>query len=460
MKKDILRIVVFTLSLFFAVFAQENERLSLQDCIDIALSNNYELRVAQLNVELAEQDIVSSRSSWLPHVNSSFNFGKFIQGQRTERMDVQVGVDSSVVPPRVIIQERDVQIGKTERNSYSASISLDQHIYDFGRTSNRIREAKAYKQYHEHNLFNTRNLVMANVSDKYFELLKAIKLHSVYEEAVKHAEENLTYNVTMLDVGLKSQAEIFQARVNLGNRQTDLINQVNRIELAKAALNNAMGQNPALSVDVQEDMPKPIFSAYSFDEAVEIALENNDRLKAIESQVKAGEYAIRSAKAQYAPAIGARVSYNRDNDDIGRVYSPNLNEDYTATIGAGISLNIFNGLADKAAIQRQQLNNEMVLEKLKEEKRILITNIREYFLLLKSFEDVIRINQENLKAYEENLRLQTEKRRVGSGTELEVMAAQVDVIQAQETLVRAEYEAKIYRAYLDAALGIIGQEVN
>ncbi|MBN1481217.1 TolC family protein [candidate division KSB1 bacterium] len=460
MLKRILVILVLVLASFFTTFAQESDMLSLQDCIDIALSNNYELRVAQLSLELADQDIVTSRSSWLPHVNSSFNFGKFIQGQRTERMDVQVGVDSSVIPPRVIIQERDVQIGKTERNSYSVSISLDQHIYDFGRTSNRIREAKAYKQYQEHNLFNTRNLVMANVADKYFELLKAIKLRDVYEEATKHAEENLAYNETMLDVGLKSKAEIFQARVNLGNRKTDLINQINRIELAKAALNSAMGQNPAIPIEIQEDMPKPFFSAYSFDEAVEIALENNDRLKAIENQVQASEYAIRSAKAQYAPSIGARVSYNRDNDDISRVYSTNFDEDYTATIGAGISLNIFNGLADKAEVQRQRLNNEMALEKLKEEKRILITNIREYFLMLKSFEDLIRINQENLEAYQENLRLQTEKRRVGSGTELEVMAAQVDVIQAQETLVRAEYEAKIYRAYLDAALGIIEQKVN
>lgn len=323
-----------------------------------------------------------------------------------------------------------------------------------------IRQAKAYKQYQEHSLFNTRNLVIANVSDKYFELLKAIKLQHVYEEAAKHAEENLAYNQTMLDVGLKSQAEIFQAKVNLGNRRTELINQVNRIELAKAALNSAMGQNPAAAIEIAEDMPKPIFPDYNFDEAVDIALEHNDRLKAVQSEVQATEFAIRSAKARYAPTIGARVSYSRNNDDISRVYSTKLDEDFSATIGAGINLNIFNGLADKAEVERQKLNNEMALERLNEERRILIANIREYFLMLEAFVDLMQINQENLEAYQENLRLQTEKRRVGSGTELEVMTAQVDVIQAQATLVRAEYDAKIYRAYLEAALGIIAQERN
>ncbi len=63
-----------------------------------------------------------------------------------------------------------------------------------------------------------------------------------------------------------------------------------------------------------------------------------------------------------------------------------------------------------------------------------------------------------MQAYRENLRLQQEKRRVGAGTELEVRQAQVDVIQAQETLVSAKYEAKINRAYLEAALGVIAED--
>lgn len=450
--------VFICLSLSTFVLAQDVENLTIEQCIDIALQNNYQLRVAEMNVDIAEQDIVSARSSWLPQVNSSFQFGKQINGKRLVKQDVPVDFDP--VTGDVLYQERNVLYDQTERNSYSASLSLDQHIYDFGRTGNNIRFAKAYQQFYEHNLFNQRQLVIANVSDKYYQLLKAKKLRDVYEEAVRHAEENLEYNQTMLDVGLKSQAEIYQARVNLGTQQTQLINQKNNIELAKSALNNAMGRSPETPLDIAEDLPAPIFPAYDFKEAMDIALEQNERLKAIEQEVRASEYAIRSAKARYAPSINARVSYNRNNDDIGRVYSTALDEDFTATIGAGIDLNIFRGLADKAEIQRQLIQHEMALEKLKEEKRILLTDIREYFLLLKSFQDILDINRENLDAYQENLRLQQEKRRVGSGTELEVMQAQLDVVQAQETLVRAEYDAKIARAYLEASLGVMENDEN
>lgn len=453
------RILFPVFFMVFTSFVVAQDNLNLQDCINIALENNYELRAAQIGVEQADQDITSARSAWLPRVSSSFRFGKYIQGQRWVKQDVP-GIDPAT--GSVVFQERDVRIEQTERNSYSASAYLSQHIYDFGQTGNSIRQVKAYKQYQEHNLFNTRNLVIANVSDKYYQLLKDLKLKDVYNEAVKHAEENLDYNQTMMDVGLKSQAEIFQAKVNLGNQKTNLINHLNKIELSKAALNNAMGRNPETKIDIQVDTPKPIFPTYDFEEAVNIALENNEQLKAIESQVQATEFAIRSAKALYAPSIGASVSYNRDNDDIARVYSTKLDEDYTATIGASIDLDIFNGYGTPKSVQvqKQKLENELALERLQEEKRVLLASIQEYFLMLKAFEDVIKINQENLEAYTENLRLQTEKRRVGSGTELEVMAAQVDVIQAQEALVSAEYNAKIYRAYLNAALGIIDKENN
>lgn len=450
---------LFTCLILFAycimLMAQQNVKLTLEECVDIALKNNSQLRVAQHQVELAATSVTSARASWLPSVNTSFSSGKFIQGAREVKTDVPVGIDP--VTQRMIYEERKIYQDQTERMSHSASISLDQNIYDFGRTMNGIRQAKANKKVYEHQLINTKNMVMVNVAEAYYELLKAYKLYDVYKEAVKLAEENLDYSESMLEVGLAARAEIYQALVNVGTNRTNLINQENMIQFAKANLNNAMGQNPDTPVDIVEDESQPLFPDYDFDQAVSIASEQNEELKALEQQVKAYEYSIRAARAQYAPSIGGHVSYSRDNDDISRVYSSKLDEDFSVTIGAGINLNIFNGLADKAEVQRQKLNHQIALESLYEQKRLLIAQVKEYFLALQAYKDIIEINKENLDAYKENLRLQQEKRRVGSGTELEVTQAQVEVTQAQEELVRAEYNAKIRRAYLEAALGIIGQ---
>ncbi len=443
---------LLTVAVLFSAAAQA-QTLTLEEAVDTALKNNYSLRMAELQMQNAEQQIVAARASWMPQVASSFTFGKWIQGRRTIQQDVPVGVDP--MTGRYIYEQRNVVIGQTERNSYGASLYLNQNIYDFGLTANSIRQAKALHNAYRHQLLNTRAMVIANVQDKYMKLLMAMKLYEVYQEAVRHAEENLQYNETMMNVGLKSNAEIYQARVNLGEQKSRLINQKNAIEFAKAELNSAMGRSPETPIAALEEVAADVSLPYSFEEAVELALQKNETLKAVQEQIRAAEFGVRAARAQYAPSIGARVSYNRDNDDITRVYTGRLNEDFTASIGAGINLDVFQGFANRARLQQQKIQKEQALEELREKKRLLIADINEFFLALKAYEDIVRINQENLSAYEENLRLQQEKRRVGAGTELEVMQAQLFVVQAREALVSARYNARIAYAYLTAALGII-----
>lgn len=447
--------VLLVVGLSGSVAAQSPEVLTLEQCIEIALDNNYSLRVAALNMQNAEQQIVLARSAWLPQVASSFSFGKWVQGKRTVRQDTPIGIDP--LTGQYIYESRQVVISQTERNSYNASVYLNQNIYDFGVTANNIRQAKALKNAYEHNLLNTRNMVIANVQDKYLKVMMAQRLLEVYQEAVRHAQENLQYNESMLNVGLKSNAEIYQARVNLVEQKSRLINQQNAIEFAKAELNKAMGRSPETIIGGLQEVPVAVNLDLSFEDAVRIALEKNESLKAINQQIRASEFAVRSAKAQYAPTIGARVSYNRDNDDIARVYSSKLDEDFTASVGAGINLDVFQGFSNRARVEQQKVAHNLELEQLKEEKRLLITDINEFFLTLQAYQDIIDLNRENLSAYQENLRLQQEKRRIGSGTELEVMQAQVQVVQAQEALVSAQYNAKIAYGYLTAALGIINE---
>lgn len=451
MKKRIILMILLVCSVGFA-----QETLDLEDCIQIALENNSQLRLAQTQVDISETRVVSARSSWLPSVDMSSSAGKTIQGPRSLKENVPVSIDPET--GQVIYEQRQINQSKTEWNQYSLGLSLDQTLYDFGRTTNSIRSAKAIKKADQHRLVSQRNQVIANVKKAYFDLLKAFKIRDVYEEAVKAAQENLEYHESMMDLGLMSKAEIYQAKVNMSNHRANLINSKNDIQFARAALNNSMGRNPATPIEVPQQDVAPVFPDYTFEKAVEIALENNEYFKALDLEVKAQEYAIRQAKARYLPVLSGRASYSRVNDDASRVYSSELNEDYSVVIGASFNLNLFNGLADKAEIQRQILIKENALEQLREEKRLLLADVKQYFLQLKAFQDIIELNQMNIEAYEENLKLQREKRRVGSGTELEVTQAQVELVNAQEELVRARYNTQIAAAQLQAVLGIIGQQ--
>ena len=437
-------------------FSQETKALTLQECIEIALQNNSSLRIADYQVKSAGTNVATARSYLLPSINSSFSSGKSIQGARTILGDVPVGFDPET--GATIYERREILQDGYETNYHSARISLDQNIFDFGRSYNYLKATKANRKSAQHTLMNTRNLVISNVKQAYYDLLKQYRLKEVYEEAVKVSQEQVDRVQTMMEIGLASQAEVYQARVTLGSGQTTLINQVNNIEIYKANPNNALGRYPSTSLEIIEDKEETFFPEYNFDQAVEMALQNNEELKAMDQEVRANQYNIRYAKSAYMPRIGGSASYSRNNDDAGRVYTSELDKDFSVNIGASLNLNIFNGFADKAAVQRNTINYNIAIENFEEAKRQLLSNVKQYFLQLQAYKDILEINKQNIEAYEENLRLQMEKRRVGSGTELEVSQAQYELTQAKSNLVQAEYNAKVARAQLEAVLGIIEQK--
>jgi outer membrane protein len=447
--------IALTLLILFgcsAIFAQYENPLSLQECMEIALQNNSNLRIAELQVEYAGANVTSAWSSVLPTINTSFQSGKYIQGARKVTTDVPLGRDPET--GQVVYEQRTIVQDRVERNSHSAQISLNQNLYDFGRSTNTIKGAKSAKQSYEYTLQNIRLIVIQNVKAAFYNLLKEIRLEQVYQQAVTLAQEQLDESQTRLEIGLVSQAEVFQSKVNLGKYRTQLITQQNLVEMARADLNTALGRDPGIPVDVVEDVTEPIFPDYSFQEALDNAMANNQNIKSLELDVKTAYYDLKAAQARYMPTIGGSVRYARQNDDINRVYTAELDMDYSVTVGVGLDLNIFNGFADKAAVQRNTLTYRMQQEDLVEARRLLASSVKDYLLQLDAYEDFLEINKENIQAAKENLRLQQERRRVGAGTELEVTQAQVDMTRAQADYVRAEYDAKIARARLEAVMGI------
>jgi outer membrane protein TolC len=78
--------------------------------------------------------------------------------------------------------------------------------------------------------------------------------------------------------------------------------------------------------------------------------------------------------------------------------------------------------------------------------------------VLETYQEIIPINKEVLTSAEEDLKLVQERYSLGSATILEVLDAQVSVIQAQADLVSSRYDAYTQKAFLKAQLGLLDQE--
>lgn len=458
MKKFSVSLWAFLLVIAFAVSGLAQSRsLTLGECIQLALKQNPEVRNAYRQIDIAGSGVTSARSTIMPKVSGSASSGRSIQAPRTFLQDVPIHIDP--ITKKVTYAQREIiQAGYT-RNSHNLGVSLSQTIFDGGKWWNRIREANATYRSAEWNYKSTRQKIILQVTQRYFELLKALQLQNVYEKAVKSSQEQFRKTQSMYEVGAVAQVDVYKAKVTLGQAKMNLINQKKQVIIAKSNLNVALGKNPATPLQIlQKDVEWVPFTG-TVEDAKRIALSNNPGLRSLKEQIASNKYAIRVAKGDYLPQISARASYSRFNTLLDRVYS-GWDKNYGLNVSLSVSWNLFNGFQREASISRENLNYLISRENLSDQQRALLQSVEQAFMNLQTYREIYEINKENLKAAEEDLRLAQEQYKVGSGTLLEVVDAQVSLTRSRATLVSTKYDNLIALAQLYNSMGSLEQKIG
>ena len=149
-------------------YAQE-ETLSLQQCIEIALTKNPTLVRTLYQDESVDEDVTASYSGILPSINLSASSGRVQAGEREVEGDVPVGVDSI---GNVIFQRRIILQDPYIVNFNNFGINVNQNIFDGGEWWEAIGYAKSQKRASEYTVESTINSTVLNVQEAFFNVLK------------------------------------------------------------------------------------------------------------------------------------------------------------------------------------------------------------------------------------------------------------------------------------------------
>ena len=108
-------------------------------------------------------------------------------------------------------------------------------------------------------------------------------------------------------------------------------------------------------------------------------------------------------------------------------------------------------------VQQSKLLLKNYKETLVSNERNIKSSIIQLLDNYESYLEIIEINEQNLEASKEEYRLAEERYRIGSGTQLELREGQVNLTRAEQTLVAAQYNARIVQAQIEEKLGTIYQ---
>ena len=221
-------------------------------------------------------------------------------------------------------------------------------------------------------------------------------------------------------------------------------------------LNLSMGKDPGQTIAISQEFELSQKNA-PIDSLLEIAFEKNPTLKKSSFEEKSSSYTTKMAYGNLYPSLGGFINYSRRVPKFDILYD-DFSSEYSFQYGISIRLNLFNGFQDYVNIQKSKLNEKYYQENYIDIQRNLESTIRQLNDTFMAYLNIIKINTQNLEASNEEYRLAEERYRIGAGTSLEVREAQVNLTRAEQTLVAAQYNARIVQAQIEQNLGTIYQK--
>ncbi len=418
------RIWVLSFFLLLLLFSHaEAETLTLQQCLQKAASANHELKVDAYDEKIVRENIPIGKSGYLP------------------RVDLQGGYTGQKEPQSVIIRGFAVPTQDASFGFFSAS--LQQTIYDFGRTSARYGRAKALTEATSYNFTARQKDVFLQVVEAYYGVLEVRKLLQAAEEEVVQMTDHLKVAQNLFSQGVVTRNDLLQAEVQLANSEQRRLAAANRVENSWLYLNYLIGLQPAFRADLEDNQNMEAVPPLM---KMETVMTNRPETKALKKGIQAGELTVKESRSGYFPEIFTRLG-------VDYVENSKVREEAIWYATVGLSINIFDGFATTARY-RQSLQT---LSQDEERLRQLEAQIRLEYETAHNDARVaaerIATVRKSIQQGEENLRINKDRYMEQVGTATNVIDAQTLLTQTRTDYYRAVFDYQVAVARVKKAMG-------
>lgn len=335
--------------------------------------------------------------------------------------------------------------GDAASGSYSAEVTASLKVFDSNRTRYAVDARKSVLKASEAEANGVRLRVRTGVKTACMGLLLALEVREQRRESVKAFERHLERARGYYETGLKPKIDVTKAEVELGRAQLALTEAASEVELAGAALRNAMGVASAEPFEVRAAALRLPESADRSAEA--LALEHRQDYKAAVLRTIAGRAEVRSAARHASPSLSLRGGYAAAGEE-----PSSLESSWNA--GLALTFPIVDGgeTAARVGMASGQLGNlEAAQEALRQD---ILLEVRKAVLSIRDARERIRIAGLTVVQAEENHALAEGRYRAGVGASLEISDALLTLTEARLSEYRARHDLQVAQVALERATGL------
>lgn len=432
------------------------KKLTLNDCIDLALKNRASIIRAQGSEQLAKATQRSALGAFLPNLSASYNYSK---GRETSisppiPFAYEPSIDTFVVNGDTAKDFNPKPTGSTDSQdkgpSKSLTFSSGISIFNLPNIFSYI-QAKAEREAAHLDVINSEQDLIYAVKTAYYAFLATNENVDVQNDAVTRSEEQLKLIQSKYDLGSAALSDVLKQKVLFGNDKLSLLKAKNAVVTARAGLAYTIGVDPSKDYEFSTEYTTHEFEG-TIDDAMNFGLKHEPGFLSAQKNYQASKSGVRSSFTQYLPQISAFLNYNvfKGTQAFPKVFNYSSN---TVTYGFRVSLNIFDGFFREKQLSSAKINRNNALASVSETKNLLIRDIKTAYYNIEQQKEAKNVANENVKAAQEDLNITKEKYNLGSATILDLLNAQVSLKQAQVSFIQADFDLNLAIAQLENAMG-------
>lgn len=452
------------LLLLFGKMVSAQQTLSLQECRDLAVKNNKELRIAEEKIRMADYDKKAALTKYFPQISAN---GAYMWNQKDLNL-LDMGQLSSSLASSLgglaqlpVVQQTVGAINDLQhldiQNVWVGNVALVQPVFMGGKivTYNQIT---AYAKELAMSM-NDQKLqdLLYKTDETYWQVVSLVnkkKLADAYVELLRKTDEDMA---ALIAEGVATQADGLSVKVKLNEAEMAQTKVNNGLALSRMLLAQLCGL-PLTDTLTLADEQLDNFPVEERTTSVDVnqAFMNRNELKSLDLASKIYKKKERIVLADLLPTVAFSANYFVTNPNLFNGYK----NDFAGMFNLGVIVRVpitawwegsYKRNAARAETRIRQLEWEDAREKIELQVNQSVYKVNEASKKLAA-------SNRNMENAEENLRSANLGFEEGVIPALNLMAAQTAWFSARSTLIDAQIDMKLTQVYLNKALGVDLQE--
>jgi outer membrane protein TolC len=428
-----LPITILPAFLLFVAMGTAQELLTVEEAVQIALENNYQIKTAKNELLMDDLSVYAGNAGLLPTVGASITDNNSIQYLSQTRSD-----------------GTQLERNNARNNSLNYGVALDWTIFDGLRMFANYEQLKETRNLGEKELKQVILNRVGEVMTTYYNLVQQQQQLSALDSTIIISEQRVELAHNRFTIGKASKLEVLNAQVDLNTDQTLMERQKELYANTKILLNQLMTRDLKTEFIVSPEIF--VDQGLNLSELETQVVNENPGLQAEMINKRISELELKQIKAARYPTIYATTGYNFGQSESSLGFTTRA-ESRGFNYGFGATLNIFDGFTQNRDEKIGKIALENAEVAISEQEQELLTLLGTTYQTYLTNISLIELEEKNEAIAKENLDITVEKYRIGIIPTIEFRTAQLNYITAKVRYSNAKYQAKVSEIILKQLAG-------